>query len=291
MLDDIAHRVGLAGPGRSVQQQAALEVAPSRQELVPSGSDVQGVPVDPSQNVFGQDDVGSLRAGQRGEQDLRPAVAFPELEQLTAVHIELVPQLLEPAEDLLSLSGRKSRYLERETGLMHARAAHENDVAAALVLDQQQRQAVAPEGLAAGDRTVDEVGRAQPQGRHVAVDQLMQPHPAEVRGQRQPVNGVRPAGFGEPSVEGHLQVRVLERRKGRGDDGLVHTATEVSLDEVDHRVLAWPAVGVHPLEERAERGRELARLLRRRPLVHRSLQVRPSVSGGAIPSLLMSTPS
>ncbi len=59
----------LAGAGRTVKQQASLEVLSGGQQRFPVAGYPQGMPLHPRQHGVGQDDVSAPDAGRLGERE------------------------------------------------------------------------------------------------------------------------------------------------------------------------------------------------------------------------------
>ncbi len=189
-LDDVADGVRLAGPGRAVQQQPALEVLAGGAQLLAAVGHVQAVPLDPAEHLLGQHDVLARGRREPGEDDVDPAGSGDQLEELPAVDVEPGAQLGQLAQHLLRLGGRETGDLEREAlALLRVRALDQQHRAAAGVLDEQQAEAQAGQRAVGTGRQLDQVGGGQPYRRQaVAVQQLLQAQRAEVRRLRQAVH-------------------------------------------------------------------------------------------------------
>jgi hypothetical protein len=99
----VAHRVGLAGAGRAVQQQAALEMLAAGEQRPRVPADARHVPLDRLQDALGQDHlVGpERRARQERHQAVAPVLRDAEREDLAAHHVVPAHQPL----DLLPRGG------------------------------------------------------------------------------------------------------------------------------------------------------------------------------------------
>ena len=98
----------LAGAGRPVKQQAALEVLPGGQQRLPVAGHAEGMPLDPGQHGGGQHDVVSGDAGRAGEgQDDAAHRVQRHVEQVAAVDVQLGAQLVQLGEQPLGLADRQ----------------------------------------------------------------------------------------------------------------------------------------------------------------------------------------
>lgn len=139
--------------------------------------------------------------------------------------------------------------------------AHHDHVPAVGVLDQEERDFQASERRPRPVRQVRQRGCRQTQRRQpLAGEELLQSDRRMVRWDREAVDSDLPSRLGRPGIQRRLQVHLLERRERtrnhRQSGGVL---PEKVGDELDHLV-AGPRRAVDPLEERAERVRELAGL-------------------------------
>ena len=87
----VHRRERLAGAGRAVQQDAALEVPAGRAQPLGVAAEAERVPLDPPQQRLGQDDLVAADAGQGVEVDGQPAVAvLLERQDVAAVGLAVV---------------------------------------------------------------------------------------------------------------------------------------------------------------------------------------------------------
>jgi hypothetical protein len=163
VLHDVPRGVGLAGAGRPVEQEAALEVLTGGKQCVAAACDLQGVAFDPPEHVRREHYVIAAGPRELGEAHGDAGVPCHELEQLPAVDVVLLAQALQVGVHLLRRCGGQSGDLDAQRRLPVAvRLPQVDDVPAAVVLHEQQRRTQAGPGLARSRRQVDEVRRAQP---------------------------------------------------------------------------------------------------------------------------------
>ena len=215
-LHEVAGRVGLAGAGRAVQQQPALEVLPGRLQLGAALGDVDGVALDAPQHLVGQHDV--LAGGRGQDRELDRPVAL-HLEQLAAVDVEPRAQLGQLAVDLLRLRRRQAGDLHVHAGLVPLRPAQQDDVRPALVGHEQQGPPPAGCVRSGPDGRSTTSGADSPSGPFTSPWTMScSAGRAVLLVEGQPVDGDLPARRRDPRVERHLQVDLLERRHLRDDD-------------------------------------------------------------------------
>jgi hypothetical protein len=222
-LDHVAHGVRLAGPGRAVHEQAALEVLAGCTQLLAPRGHVQAVPLHPAQHLLGQHHVRARGGRQAGEDDLHAERTGLQLEDLAAVDVQARLQLGQLPEQGLRLVGGQSGDLDREAlTLLRVRSLDEEHRPTASVLHQQQALPEAGQRPPRAGRQVHQVRRAQADRRQpVAVLQHLQRDGAVVRRHHQPVHLHLPAVLGPPGVQRDLQVDVLERRQVPADHGVL----------------------------------------------------------------------
>jgi len=149
---------------------------------------------------------------------------------------------------------------------------HHQDVAAIGLADEEQGELEAAKRRFRAVGQVDEGRLGEPQRHPLAGDQLLQRRRHVMRRQRQPLRLDRAAGAGRPCVQRGLQVNVLEHRQRAGHHRIVLAAgPEKAGDQVRHRAVGIVGVlgRVNPVEEGAERRRELPCLRLSRDVRHK----------------------
>ena len=176
LAQQVTRGVRLAGAGRAVKQQAALEVLADGQQRLPVAGHSEGVPLDARQYGDGQHDVVSGDAGRPGEgEDDTAHRVQRDVEQVAAVDVEVGAQLVQFGEQALGQTDRQAGDLYLQDRLMFAGALDHHDIAAVLIGDQQQRQAQAPQSRPWPVRQVGQRRRRQPQRwQRLARDQQLQ---------------------------------------------------------------------------------------------------------------------
>jgi hypothetical protein len=184
------------------------------------------------------------------------------VEHMPAVNVELVAQLGEPRVNGLGRCHGQAGDLDFDARIVVLLTAKHDHVTSLGVAHQQHGQLETGERRARSVRQVCEGWRRQPQRRQVlAGEELLQCHGRVMRRDGEAVDRDFPAGLPRPGVERRLQVHVLEHRQGTRHHRLLRCGlAQVVANQRDHLIALLAVLGVHPIEKRTKRGRELAGL-------------------------------